>query len=114
MLLGSLYFTFSVGFSCLPLARGVGLETELALSSHHVLKHSGDSRKLATLSALELGLKGPRTAPEPIWKSWILHSPALCLNTTDPAASHSSLPGKNGGTVTFHILDETSTPKALK
>lgn len=58
----------------LSLARGVGSETEQTLSSHHVLKHSGDSGKLATLklytlSALELGLKGPRTAVEPSGKA---------------------------------------------
>lgn len=97
----------------LPLARGVGFETEqAALSSHHVLQHSGDSRnldtsKLYTLSASELGLRVPELQLNHLEK---LDSPALCLNTTDPAASHSSLTGKNGGTGTFQILDETSTP----
>lgn len=49
----------------LPLAKVIGFETEqVVLSSHHVLKHSGDSRTLATsklytLSASELGLRVP-------------------------------------------------------
>lgn len=84
----------------LPLARGIGFETEqVALSSHHVLKHSGDSRNLATsklytLSAMELGLGVPGLQLNHLEK---LDSLAFCMNATDPAASHSSLTGKNGG-----------------
>lgn len=84
----------------LTLARGIGFETEqVVLSSHHVLKHSGDSRTLATsklytLSASELGLRVPELQLNHLEK---LDSLALCLNAMDPAASHSSLTGKNGG-----------------
>lgn len=71
-------------------------------------QHSGDSRKLATpplsLGAVTATSRSgvPGLQLNPLEK---LDAPALCVNTTDPAATLSSLDfGKSGTTVTFQIL----------